>query len=131
MSNFGIVNGIKTAGNGRQNPLDWEGAGFIQVDWNKFSYTWQGDFPVFTVAPGVHDGQRGMVARHEASGTVELFPYQTCPHKISAQLNDLIYEIISREDDLIIDIDDYMLAGLPQTSGPIPRPGEEYAAEVV
>jgi hypothetical protein len=60
----------------------------------KWSYTWQGVFPVFQVKPGIINGLGGIVARCETANVAEWFPYGTSPDKIKARLDDLVLEIM-------------------------------------
>ncbi len=69
--------------------------GFIRSDWNKWVYTWLGDFPVFHLAPGavINDQgkfREGLIARHPQTDKEILFPYGTSPADIAGRLNDEI-----------------------------------------
>jgi hypothetical protein len=79
----------------------WEAAGFIRVDWNKRSYSWSGNFPIFTIAPGILTDDTGtyagLIARYGDKKI--LFAYGTNPAAIAARLNDEILEIIRLQDD--------------------------------
>jgi hypothetical protein len=111
----------------RQTAEDqWIKAGFNSVDWNKWTYTWPGNFPVFQLAPGIvtnDQGTRaGMVARYPKTGKEILFSYGTPPVDIKAQLDDEIFAIMQHDatiDELPldwqssveeIDIDEWMVA---------------------
>lgn len=132
MTNLGIVNGIKTSGNGRHNEsLDFEAAGFVRVGWNKFSYTWDGvGFAKFVVKPGLISGPfgkcGGLVAECAEAEVKLEFEYGTAPEVIKEVLDDAILEIVSYNADedhesvspidweeleaegLVIDFDDFM-----------------------
>lgn len=113
MANRKIVNGVKTRGRGRSKPQDWEEDGFVQVDWNKWSYTWEGgNFPVFHIAPGLvpHElgAQSGLVAQYK--DTKLYFKYGTSPATIKARLDTEINKIMAH-GGLMIDFDDFMRDG--------------------
>ena len=89
--------------------------GFTRTDWNKWSYTWQGNFPTFTLAPGIlEDGAAGLIARYSPADIEILFPYGTRPVDIAARLNDEILEIVRLQAD----------AADPLPTSPIPFMGE-------
>ena len=67
--------------------------GFSRIGWNKWSYSWQGEFPTFTLAPGgLLNGETGLIARLEEIEI--LFPYGTNPAFIKVRLDDEILEIM-------------------------------------
>lgn len=118
----------KKDGGQRSNsqPQDWAAQGFAQTDWNKHTYQWQGNFPVFTVSPGhTTDGLAGIVARCETVDVAEWFPYGTSPAAIKERLDDVTLEIMRHQADdaeaidwdewealgLATDIDDFMAVG--------------------
>lgn len=78
-----------------------EAEGFTRTDWNKWTYTWDGDFPAFTLAPGIVDGKAGLVARCAEAGVEILLPYGTPPDNIKARLNDEIDEIMGLQADVV------------------------------
>ncbi len=102
-----------------------EDNGFEFTDFNKVSYTWDGDFPVFHLAPGVCNETliRGFIAR---CGDFEIvFPYGTPPPEMAKRLNDEIIKIVRLqaeaaevpldwrpEDEIdLIDFDEFMTSG--------------------
>lgn len=100
----------KDGATGRRSPhQDWEAHGFTYLDWNKHTYTWQGNFPVFTISPGIVNNRAGLVAK--CGETVELFPYGTKPAEIKARLDDLIFDDL-QSDPEEIDWDEWEAAGL-------------------
>lgn len=117
-----IKEGNRT-GRPKSQAAQYEATGFTLIEPPaKWSYTWQGTFPVFTVKPGRINGLVGIVARHDQSNTAEWFPYGTKPEVIKARLDDLILDImrhdadledapLSDEDQDWIDIDDFMSDG--------------------
>jgi hypothetical protein len=79
----------------------YETAGFTLIQPPaSYSYTWQGIFPIFRVAPGTVQGLAGMVARCEAANIIEWFPYGTSPAAIKARLDDLILGILRHDADI-------------------------------
>ncbi len=79
--------------------------GFIRVDWNKWSYTWapDGQFPIFTLAPGIVELAVGLVA---TCVCVEppvqiLFQYGRPPSEIKERLDNEILAIMRRAAHLI------------------------------
>jgi hypothetical protein len=115
----------RTQGNrkdGQGHPKGW-GAGngslTLFAGAQMTSYTWQGTFPVFHIKPGRVNGLSGIVAKHEQSGTIEWFPFNTKPADIKARLDDLILEIMRHDAELaeaqldadLIDIDEFMMTG--------------------
>ena len=81
----------------RSKAAEFLALGFTQTDWNKFSYTWQGDFPTFIISPGIVGLQAGQVARYDSAEIEILFPYGTPPEEIKARLDDEIAEIVSAD----------------------------------
>ena len=72
--------------------------GFTRTDWNKWSYSWQGDFPTFALAPGGHlNGETGFIAKFKEIEI--LFPYGTKPAFIKDRLDDEILEIMRLQAD--------------------------------
>lgn len=111
----------------------WLDAGFL-YQWlrgaPRLTYTWDGNFPVFEVAPGIandQDGQlrAGMVARNSETDFELCFPYGGHPADIADRLDDEILKIMCLQADvdapldwdeleaegLAYDIDDFMAAG--------------------
>ena len=75
-----------------------EALGFTRTGWNKWSYSWQGDFPTFTLAPGgLLNGETGLIAKFEEIEI--LFPYGTTPAFIKARLDDEILGIMRLQAD--------------------------------
>ena len=100
----------------------WAAAGFNLTDWNKWAYTWPGNFPVFEISPGILTNDTGtyagLIARYASAGIEILFVYGTPPQDIAARLDTEIGEI---------DVDDYMTDNLPLTNPPVnARTGAEY-----
>ena len=77
----------------------FEANGFIQTDWNKWSYTWQGVFPKFDLRPGAVDGFPGLVAFGKNDIAIR-FDYGTPPYLIAARLNDEILAIMQHDADV-------------------------------
>jgi hypothetical protein len=130
MTNFRQVTSNKLRGANKKDPqaprqtkaqrqaagVEMEAAGFIQIDWNKWTYE------CFRLVPGTVDFRPGWIAicdgRRIPIGTASAA-------EIKQRLDDEIANMIGVGE--AIDIDDYMLAGLPQTNPPInARPGAEY-----
>lgn len=63
-------------------------------------YTWPGNFPVFELRPVRRCGRLVILARHEASDTVEIFPLNAREADIKARLDDLILEMMRHDADL-------------------------------
>jgi hypothetical protein len=85
----------KDGATGRRCPSpsqDFEAQGFTRLDWNKWTYTWSGEFPVFRLAPGIVGLQAGLVAVWEDRKI--FFPYGTQPKEIKARLDDEILAIM-------------------------------------
>jgi hypothetical protein len=106
---------------------EMDAAGFKMIDWNKWTYTWPfGEFPSFRLVPGMVDFRPGWIAicddgRHIPIGTAPAM-------EIKQRLDDEIAAIIGMD---VIDIDGFMLAGLPQTNPPTStRVGAEYGVIV-
>lgn len=90
----------KDGATGRRQPRqDWESHGFITLGWNKHTYTWEGNFPVFTISPGIASDRAGLVAK--CGEVTELFPYGTDPAEIKTRLDDLIYEDLQADAEEI------------------------------
>jgi len=79
-------------------------AGFRRTDWNRWTYTWAGDFPAFTLAPGtLTDGtgtRVGLIAQCSQAGVTIVFSYGTKPAGIATRLNDEILEIMRLQADV-------------------------------
>jgi hypothetical protein len=73
----------------RDNNQDaqFEALGFEMADWNKWTYTWEGDYPVYKLVPGMVDFTPGWVAICKQTG------YQTL-------LDNKIAEIVWHEAEL-------------------------------
>ncbi len=82
---------------------DWIAAGFIPDDWNKWTYTWLGEFPVFSISPGIFTDDTGvhagLVARYAPVDIEILFPYGTDPITIKGRLDDEILAIMRDDTD--------------------------------
>lgn len=109
-------------------------AGFAQIDWNKWSYSWAGGkFPVFVISPGTHADDQGsihagLIARCEGVEKEILFAYGTDPAVIKVRLDDEIAALT--EIGEMLDFDGW-LADLPKTNPPVnTRPGAEYGVWV-
>ena len=110
-----------------------EAARFTRIGWNKWAYTWQGDFPIFTLAPGIlEDGAAGLIARYSPADIEILFPYGTRPVDIAARLNDEILEIMRLQagvaDPLPADTIPFMGEPLPYQS--VVVEGQEIGPEI-
>lgn len=89
--------------------------GFTRNDWNKWNYTWSGEFPIFLLSPGtiVTDGgpKSGLIAHYEPAGKEIYFPYGSSPADIAARLDNEIFAIMRHDaeiDDAPLDIDAFM-----------------------
>lgn len=115
--------GATGRGRRKDNSAEFEALGFIEIDWNKWSYTWEGDFPVFRLVPGTVDFMPGWVAIYNER---QIPIGQAQPEAIKARLDEEILaitrhdaEIIEAELDwdemeaegLAIDVDDFMAKG--------------------
>jgi hypothetical protein len=93
----------------RDNNQDaqFEALGFEMADWNKWTYTWEGDYPVYKLVPGMVDFTPGWVAICKQTG------YQTpigratptpigraTPDEIKTLLDNKIAEIVWHEAEL-------------------------------
>lgn len=96
-------------------------AGFTRSGWNKWSYTWSGNFPVFALAPGIVDGKAGLVAQCSQADKTILFSYGTFPADIKARLDDEILTIMRLQAD----------AADPLSAEAIPFMGEPYRPIIV
>lgn len=87
---------------GRQRNQDkaFCAAGFTRNDWNKWNYTWPGEFPIFEIAPGIIGDKAGLVAHYEPADIEILFAYGTTPADIKAQLDDKIDELMGLQADV-------------------------------
>jgi len=100
---------------------EFERLGFTMTDWNKWGYTWPGNFPVISLVPGLVDFEPGWVAIYKATGR-QIPIGQVAPEEIKARLDDLILEILrhdaeldnERLDELDEDVDLWMTR--PQTA---------------
>ena len=75
----------------------FEALGFQMSDWNKWSYTWPGNFPVIRLVPGTIASTPGWVAVH---GDLRVPIGQARPAEIKERLDDLILQIMKREAEL-------------------------------
>lgn len=98
-----------------------EALGFTRTDWNGWSYSWQGEFPTFTLAPGIVDDKAGLVAQCNQADKAILFPYGTFPADIKARLDDEILAIMRLQAD----------AADPLSAEAIPFMGESYQPIIV
>ncbi|KKN15651.1 hypothetical protein LCGC14_0983870 [marine sediment metagenome] len=123
-----------------------EALGFTRTGWNKWSYSWQGDFPTFTLAPGgLLNGETGLIAKFEEIEI--LFPYGTKPADIKDRLDDEILGIVEgqgiglakrigklilrRSTQIVRANEDWLTENLPETNRPAStRPGAEYGVDV-
>jgi hypothetical protein len=122
MTNFRQVTSNKLRGANKKDPQaprqtkvqrqaagdEMEAAGFTWTP-GPWRYTWEGNFPVFIVAPGIITNEigthAGLVARCAAASIEIFFPYGTRPASIAAQLNDEILAIMRHDanvDDPIV-----------------------------
>lgn len=92
-----------------------EAAGFTRTDWNKWSYSWHGDFPVFKLAPGIVDDKVGLVAQCSQADKTILFSYGTFPADIKVRLDDEILEIVRLQADIAdpLSVDSHHNDGFP------------------
>jgi len=115
-------------GRRRRKSIDWADYGFTFIDLpSKWSYTWNGDFPVFRIAPSItSDYRQGIVARFK-DGDIEIFfQYGTHPSEIKERLDDEILAIMRHDAEIVeaeldweawqveglaIDIDEFMVEG--------------------
>jgi len=74
-----------------------EALGFTRIDWNKWAYTWAGDFPVFTMRPSGINGKTGFIARFQ--GIEILFSYGIPPADIKVRLDDEILAIMRLQNN--------------------------------
>ena len=108
--------------------------GFTRTDWNKWSYTWQGSFPTFTLAPGILEGGgAGLIARYSPADIEILFPYGTRPALIKGRLDDEILEIVRLQADVADPLP--AEAPIPFMGEPLPYQsivveGQEIGAEI-
>ncbi|KKL92162.1 hypothetical protein LCGC14_1816520 [marine sediment metagenome] len=109
-------------------------ARFTQIGWNKWSYSWQGNFPTFTLAPGIlEDGAAGLIARYSPADIEILFPYGTRPALIKGRLDDEILEIVRLQADVADPLP--AEAPIPFMGEPLPYQsivveGQEIGAEI-
>jgi hypothetical protein len=78
---------------------EFEAAGFTWTP-GPWRYTWQGEFPVFILAPGIIDNRAGLVARCAPADKEILFPYGMPATAIAARLNDEILAIMRHDADI-------------------------------
>lgn len=82
----------------------WTAAGFKMTDWNKWTYTWPGESPVFRLTPGILIDDRGthagLIARYASADKKILFVYGTDPASIKARLDDEILAIMRLQADV-------------------------------
>jgi hypothetical protein len=94
---------------------DFAANGFIRTDWNKWSYTWPGEFPVFSLAPGIVGTSAGLVASYPQAEIEIIFPYGTDPSDIKARLDSKILEIMRYDAEIAeaeLDWDEWEREGL-------------------
>jgi hypothetical protein len=88
----------------RSQTKEFEANGFEREGWNKWAYTWQDNFPIFTVTPGIATDDTGthagLVARYAPADIEIIFPYGTPPKRIAERLNDEILAIMQHDADL-------------------------------
>lgn len=65
-----------------------------------WTYTWPGNFPSFSLAPGTQNGRQGLIARCAEPEEVIYFPYSTPPAEIKAVLDDAILEMMRHQAEL-------------------------------
>jgi hypothetical protein len=117
MTNFRQVTSNKLRGANKKDPQsprqtkaqrhaiieEFEAAGFTWTP-GTWRYTWEGNFPVFSVAPGIITNEigthAGLVAKYGPASIEILFPYGTKPAEIAAQLNDEILAIMRHDADV-------------------------------
>ncbi|MHC4687418.1 MAG: hypothetical protein ACYTEW_24385 [Planctomycetota bacterium] len=104
----------------RRNFDAWAEAGFVWVPGTPatYTFTWDGDFPVIGLSPGIvvdeEGAHAGMVAHYPEADIEIVFPYGTPPTDIAARLNDEILAIMRHDAELIespldwVDVDDWM-----------------------
>jgi hypothetical protein len=118
MTNFNQAPGNKSRGNNikdggsrprrnRSNDDQFEALGFKRIDWNKWSYTWKGDFPVFRLVPGWVSFEYGWIAICDRSG-LQIPIGQAGPIEIKTRLDDEIlaimrYDAEIADEPLVID----------------------------
>jgi len=100
-------------GRRRDDSREFEEAGFQWIDWNKLSYTWPGDFPVFILVPGSNmNGHPGWIAKVDLVDLIEIYFHPASSAIfIKTRLDDEILAIMRREaalDDAEIDFDKFM-----------------------
>ncbi len=101
----------------RSQAAQYEADGFKQAGWNRWEYTWEGDFPVFQLAPGILEDRAGLIAKFGEDIKIH-FPYGTNPAVIKAQLDDEILAIMRHGAEIAewpldldwINIDEWMVA---------------------
>lgn len=87
-----------------KNDDEFKRQGFEWAGWNAWRYTWQGDFPIFTVKPGTVNGSNGIVAAVDLPSDVEVwFPYGTPAGDIRTRLDNEILAIMRMRHDADID----------------------------
>jgi hypothetical protein len=100
---------------------EMEAAGFTQIDWNKWSY---GEF---RIVPGTVDFRPGWVAICDDGRRIPIGTASAV--EIKQRLDDEIAAITGVGE--LVDIDEWMLIGLPPTDPPAnTRPGAEYGVIV-
>lgn len=99
----------------RSQAAQYEAQGFKRTDWNRWEYTWKGNFPVFQMAPGILGDKAGLIAKFSEDIKIH-FPYGTPPADIKARLDDEILAIMQHDAEIAeqplawIDIDEWMMA---------------------
>jgi hypothetical protein len=105
-------NNIKDGGSrprrNRSNDDQFEDLGFKRIDWNKWSYTWPGNFPVFRLVPGWTCFGHGWIAIHDESDhRIPLGPAK--PTEIKTRLDDEILAIMRYDAEIDDSIDQEMI----------------------
>ncbi len=123
----------KDGGNGlcrdRTYDAKLEAAGFTRPG-DKLTYTYQGVFPVFTLAPGIVGDEAGLVAKCAWAGIEILFPYGTTPTVIKAQLDDKISEIIKYQADVADPVDPDFIPFMGEPVVPMVVEGQKIGPEI-
>jgi hypothetical protein len=115
MTNFKQTKGNKPRGGNRKDGGSrrqslagqsgfWGIEGFMPAkEPGRWTYTWQGDFPVFNIRPGMIAHplglQSGLVAEYK--GIRLEFPYGTPPAGIKARLDDEILAIMQHDAEIV------------------------------
>ncbi len=84
----------------RSQDDQYEAAGFKPIDWNKWTYTWEGNLPTFHLSPGILEDKAGLVATFSPEIKI-YFPYGTPPADIKARLDDEILAIMRHDAEIV------------------------------